>query len=151
MSETPPYTCVQHQDPMVAYGRTVRLLRSVKPFADYRFGVFATVLLSQILRKHYVLTYSLPDKVEVGYFGWALCEEKIAKAWVEDGYVPSHEECQAGDCFVGATFHAVSPAVTRFQSRFVRSLYPNLTKLYGRRDYGERIRPLNIRNVVQDV
>lgn len=141
--------CMQRQGDAKDYATTINLLRSVAPFANYKFGVFSTVLLSQIRRKHYVLTYAMPEESPVGYFGWALCEERIAKAWVEDGYVPTHEECMAGDCFVVATFYGATPAVTRFQVRHVRKAYPNV-KVYGRRDYGERLRPLRIRNLVDE-
>lgn len=141
--------CLQHRGDAKDYATTVNLLRSVAPFSNYRFGVFSTVLLSQIRRKHYVLTCAMPEEKPVGYFGWALCEERIAKAWVEDGYVPTHEECMSGDCFVVATFYGATPAVTRFQVRHVRKIYPNV-KVYGRRDYGERLRPLRIRNLVGD-
>lgn len=139
--------CLQHRSATQAYATTINLLRRVAPFSNYRFGTISTVLLSQIRRKHYVLTYAIPEEKPVGYCGWALCEERIAKAWVEDGYVPSHEECMAGDCCVVATFYGASPAVTRFQARYVRNAYPNV-KVYGRRDYGERLRPMQVRNVI---
>ncbi len=145
--ESTSFTCMQPRSEAIAYATTVNLLRSVAPFSNYKFGMFSSVLLGQIRRKHYVLTYAMPEKKPVGYFGWALCEERIAKAWVDDGYVPSQEECMKGDCFVVATFYGASPEVTRFQTRFVRKIYPNI-KVYGRRDYGERLRPMRIRNVV---
>ena len=141
--------CVQHRNPAIAYATAVNLLRSVAPFSNYRFGVFSSVLLGQIRRKHCVLTYAMPEDRPVGYFGWALCEERIAKAWIEDGYVPTQEECMKGDCFVVATFYGATPEVTRFQVRQVRKIYPNI-KVYGRRDYGQRVRPMHIRNVVGD-
>ncbi len=149
MQEGSSLRCAQHRNTAIAYATAVNLLRSVKPFANYRFGVFAGVLLGQIQRKHYVITYAMPEERPVGYFGWALCEEHIAKAWVEKGYVPTQEECMKGDCFVVATFHGATPAVTRFQVRHVRKAYPNV-KVFGRRDYGQRLRPMRIRNVVGD-
>lgn len=150
----PKLQCRQHPVPIVALGNAINLLRTATPFSTYRFGVFSSVLWGQIVRKHYVFTLS--GRQLVGYFGWALCDEKVARAWVEEDYVPTHEECLDGDCFVGATFYAKTREVTFFQIRHVRRLYPNV-KAFGRRDYGElpgpmggRLRPMNTFNIVKE-
>jgi hemolysin-activating ACP:hemolysin acyltransferase len=135
--------CLQLRDPMQAYGHTVNLLRKTEPFRHYRFGSFAGVVLGQILRKHYVLT--LAGKEVVGYFGWALCDKAIAEAWIERNYVPTFEECNGGDTFVIATFYGKTKQVTFFTTRHVRKMYPNI-EVYGRRDYGERLRPMKVSN-----
>lgn len=141
--------CLQPKSAVVAYASVVNLLRDVEPFSKYPFGSFATVLVSQIRRKHYVLTYRKGNEIPVGYFGWAMCTEEIAKRWIQDNYVPTHRECMSGDFFVVATFHAKSKEITRFQTRHVRGLYPNAT-VYGRRDYGGRLKPMRIKNVAPE-
>ena len=138
---------LQMEDPIQAFGHTVNLLRKVDLFKNYRFGSFSGVVLGQILRKHYVLTVAGKDVV--GFFGWAMCDEEIAKAWIERDYVPTYDECNGGDTFVTATIHAKTKQVMFFQARHVRKMYPGI-KVYGRRDYGDRMRPMHIRNMTQD-
>ncbi len=102
-------------DPYVSYGRAVNFLRGTEPFASFQFGPFAASIAGQIERDHYL--FATQDAEVVGYFGWAMCEEKVARAWVEGRYVPSFAECQSGDWVVGMTFHTTTPEVRAFMVR----------------------------------
>ena len=86
----------------------------------------------------------------VGYRGWALGEEGVARAWVEEGYVPTLAECMTGAYVVIAISYARSGEITRFQARAIRRLYPG-AQVFGRRDYGGRLRPLRVRNTQADM
>ena len=122
----------------------VNLLRFVEPFSTYAFGPFAGNLMGQIKRGHYVFT--LQAKRVVGYLGWALCDREVATAWLDQRSMPSFEECEDGECWVGLTFHAVTREACFFQSRHVRRLYPNCEVMW-RRDYGDRRRDARLANV----
>ena len=139
--------CRQFKDPVYALGQAVNLLRHTKPFTSYHFGRLSNVLMGQIRRKHYVFTFD-GDR-PVGYAGWALCEEPVARAWIENRHVPSFAECDAGDCVVGITFYAETTKVCLFQARWCRNLYPN-AKVFGIRDYGSRERSTQLRNRVKE-
>ena len=130
--------CRRYTNKVFALGQAVNLLRDVPPFAGYQFDRIANVLIGQIRRNHYVFT--IAGGRAAGYAGWALCEESVARAWIERRYVPSFEECLSGDCVVGITFHAQTPEVCRFQARWCRNLYPD-AQILGIRDYGAHARP----------
>lgn len=133
----PGFVCFRLPERTYAFGLAIDTLRRHKPFSAFKFGRFATVIKGQIRRGHYVFTFR-GDQV-VGYAGWALCEESIAKAWIARTYVPKYDECLAGDYWVGITFYAESREVTFFQSRHCRNLYPNV-KVAFLRDYTGRER-----------
>lgn len=135
--------CRQFPDPVSALGQGVDLLRHHKPFSSYPFGRLSNVLMGQIRRGHYAFAFD--EARAVGYAGWALCREPVARAWVERRHVPSFAECQAGDCVVGITFYAETTAVCRFLVRWCRNLYPD-AKVFAIRDYGSRERPTQLRN-----
>lgn len=137
--------CRRYSNKVFALGQAVDLLRDVRPFSGYQIDRIANVLIGQIRRNHYVFT--IAGGRAVGYAGWALCEESIARAWIEQRYVPSFEECLSGDCVVGITFHARTPEVCRFQARWCRNLYPN-AQIFGIRDYGAHERPKQLRNPI---
>jgi len=135
--------CRQIKDPRYALGYTTNLLMRVEPFASYHFGRFTKVLLGQIRRRHYLLTVA--EGTAVGYVGWALCTDEVARAWVHQNRVPSFEECRGGDCWVGITFYAATREVCLFQVRHLRQRYPGC-KIAGIRDYGARQRPTQLSN-----
>ncbi len=135
--------CRQFENGLYAFGMAVNLLRRTQPFSSYEFGKFANVLMGQVRRKHYALAISAG--YPVGYVGWALCQEHVARAWVESRHVPSFAECTKGDCWVGITFHAESTPVCWALSRFCRIMYPGY-KIFGIRDYGVRQRSTNLSN-----
>lgn len=137
--------CVQIPDPFDALGRAADVLRRVQPFADYPFGRLSNVLMGQVKRGHCVFTL-IDDRV-VGYAGWAMCREDIARAWIENRYVPNFAECSDGDCWVGITFYAETREACFFQSRWLRRKYPN-AKVLGIRDYGRERRPTQLTNPV---
>lgn len=128
----------------MALGQAVDLLRRVQPFASYSFGRLSSVLSGEIKRQHYVFTFD--GRRPVGYAGWALCDEPIARAWIEERYVPSFAECSGGDSWVGITFYAASKEICLFQARWCRARYPGL-KVFGIRDYGRRSRRTEVKNV----
>jgi hemolysin-activating ACP:hemolysin acyltransferase len=136
-------SCGQFDDPVVALGQAVELLRRVQPFATYSFGRLSSVLSGEIKRQHYAFTFD--GRTPVGYVGWALCDEPIARAWIEERYVPSFAECSDGDSWVGITFYAASKEICLFQARWCRARYPSL-KVFGIRDYGSRSRRTEVKN-----
>ncbi|MEM9682586.1 MAG: toxin-activating lysine-acyltransferase [Pseudomonadota bacterium] len=142
-SAAAPMQCRQFKDPVMALGRATNLLMRTDPFASFEFGRFSKVLQGQIRRRHYVFT--LAEGVPVGYAGWALCNEDIARAWIEERSVPTFEQCRSGDTWVGITFYAASREVCFFQSRFLRRRYPGM-KVMTIRDYGARRRSTSFVN-----
>ena len=138
--------CRQLEDPVLALGQAVNVLRRVEPFASYTFGRLANVLMGEIRRRHYVFTFDA--EAPVGYVGWALCDEAIARAWIEERYVPTFAECAAGDSWVGITFYATTKEACLFQARWCRAQYPGL-KVFGIRDYGRRSRQSKTRNATR--
>lgn len=146
MPAPPDLHCRQVDDPVLALGQAVNLLRRVQPFASYTFGRLANVLMGEIRRRHHVFTFD--GKTPVGYAGWALCDEAIARAWIEERYVPTFAECSAGDSWVGITFYAASKEVCLLQARWCRAQYPGL-KVFGIRDYGRRSRQSKVTNAAQ--
>jgi hypothetical protein len=136
-------SCRQFDDPVVAIGQAVDLLRRVQPFASYTFGRLSSVLSGEIKRQHYVFTFD--GETPVGYAGWALCDEPIARAWIEERHVPSFAECSNGDSWVGITFYAASKEICLFQARWCRARYPGL-KVFGIRDYGRQSRRTEVKN-----
>lgn len=143
MPTSPTMHCRQLDDSALALGQAVDLLRRVQPFAAYTFGKLANVLMGEIRRRHYVFTFD--DETPVGYAGWALCDEAIARAWIEQQYVPTFAECSTGDSWVGITFFAATKEACLFQARWCRAQYPGL-KVFGIRDYGRRSRQSTVRN-----
>ncbi|MGI9434595.1 MAG: toxin-activating lysine-acyltransferase [Geminicoccaceae bacterium] len=140
----PTLYCRQFEDPIHAFGQAVDLLRRTQPFASYTFGKLTNVLMGEIKRRHYVFTFD--DRGPVGYAGWALCDEAIARAWIEERYVPNFAECSSGDSLVGITFYAAKAEVCFFQARWCREQYPGL-KVFGIRDYGRRSRQSEVTNL----
>jgi len=116
----------------------VNFLLSVDPYASYRFGRFARTLAGQIERGHYL--FAVRGKQIVGYVGWAMCEETVARAWVEGRHTPSFEECRGGDCTVLMTWHAVSRDVVMFLARELRKAYPNHKAIFSRQYVGGKPR-----------
>jgi hemolysin-activating ACP:hemolysin acyltransferase len=138
--------CRQLEDHVVALGQAVNVLRRVQPFASYTFGRLANVLMGEIRRRHYVFTFDA--ETPVGYVGWTLCDEAIARAWIEERYVPTFAECSAGDSWVGITFYAATKEACLFQARWCRAQYPGL-KVFGIRDYGRRSRQSKTKNTTR--
>lgn len=132
--------------PIVALGLAVELLRGRPPFSRFRFGKFASVIKGQIRRGHYLFTFR--GNQPVGYMGWAVCEERIAKAWLEEGYNPTFKECMSGDTCVLITFVSPSREVTFHQIRQSRLLYPD-RPIYFMREYKDgRSRKSTVRNKI---
>ena len=131
------------KDGFVAIGRAINMLRQVQPYASYKFGEFAGTLAGQIERGHYL--FAVRDQQLVGYIGWALSDEAVARAWVEGRYVPSMEECKDGDYFVLMTMHASTQGVAFFLTRECRKIYPNRRVIFTR-DYADQ-RPRRVGTV----
>jgi hypothetical protein len=123
-------TLGRFHDPHVALGRVVSFLRDVQPFASFDFGVFAGTLVGQIERGHYF--FVLRDEQVVGYFGYALCDEAVAQAWMDGRYVPTLDECRHGAVIVGMTMHTVSREVFTFLIRESRKLLPKARTVFRR-------------------
>ncbi|MCW9032895.1 MAG: toxin-activating lysine-acyltransferase [Rhodospirillales bacterium] len=126
--------CRKLKEPFQALGVAINVLRRVSPYANYPFGKLSNVLMGQVRRGHYVFTFD-DEGTPVGYVGWALCDEEIARKWMEGEYVPSSEECKNGDCGLVVTFYAANKEALLAQTRYCREKYPNI-KVFGIRDYG---------------
>ena len=124
--------CRRFKHPIFAFGATIDLLRSHKPFRDAPFGTYSSIVRGQIARDHYVFAIS-GNKI-VGYVGWAICEEPIAKAWTERRHAPKYNECLSGDCWVGLTYFAQSRKATFAMMGHIKRRYPGF-KIYGLRRY----------------
>jgi hypothetical protein len=117
---------------MVAFGAAIDLLRPHKPFSQAPFGVYASVVRGQIAREHYV--FAVQERLIVGYVGWAICEEAIARAWTEQRHAPKYAQCLSGDCWVGLTYYATSRHATFAMMGHIKQRYPGY-KIYGLRRY----------------
>src|SRR5262249_58991386 len=124
--------CRRFKNPALAFGVVVDLLRPHKPFADAPFGTYASILRGQIARGHYV--FAVKDGKVIGYVGWAICEEPIAKAWTQRRHAPRYAECLSGDCWVGLTYYAQSRHATFAMMGHIKRRYPGF-KIYGLRRY----------------
>jgi hemolysin-activating ACP:hemolysin acyltransferase len=131
-ADAAPLVCRRFKNPMIAFGAAVDLLRLYKPFRQATFGVYASVLRGQIAREHYV--FAVQERLVVGYVGWALCNEEVARAWTERRHTPKYAECLSGDCWVGLTYYASSRHVTFALMGHIKRRYPGY-KIYGLRRY----------------
>jgi hypothetical protein len=127
-----PVVCRRFGRPLVAFGAAVDLLRMHKPFSEAKFGTYAAVLRGQIARQHYV--FAVQGERAVGYAGWALCSEEIARAWTERRYTPAYAECLAGDSWVGLTYYARSRQITFALMGHIKKRYPGY-RIFGLRRY----------------
>ena len=134
--------CRQHANEATAMGMVIELLYDVPPFGDMTARELMGTIIGQIRRKHYVL--AVQDEQVIGYVGWALSTESIAKGWAEGRHRPTYEESLDGDCVILMMWYAQSAAATRQLARYLRRIYP------GRRFYGRRMkedrpsRPLSV-------
>ncbi len=124
--------CRRFKNPVFAFGAAIDLLRSHKPFSEAPLGVYASNLRGQIAREHYV--FAVKDGSIIGYVGWALCDERVAKAWTEQRYAPKYKECLSGDCWVGLTYYAKDRHATFALMGHIKRRYPGY-KIYGLRRY----------------
>ena len=139
-------SCIRLDNPQTALGCAVRILRSGQPFRSNKFGAFTDAVVRQIKRGHYVLT--VQDDMVFGYFGWAICSEEVAHAWLERRRAPTPETCEGDDCFIVETFYAKSREAAFFQTRHVRKLYPTVQVFCRRAKKGQPLRPVRLRNVM---
>ena len=146
MADQETIQCVRTEDQQRAFEGVARLLLSVKPYCDYKFGPLANVLLGQISRSHYA--FALQGKSVVGYAGWALCEPEVARDWIEGRRTPLAEECAFGSVVVLTTFHAQARAAVFALTRHMRKRYPGHEFVF-RRDYGDRWRTNSVRDLGQ--
>ena len=138
--------CRQFKEPFQALGAAINMLRRVEPYANYEFGKMANVLMGQVRRGHYVFTID-ENGTPVGYVGWALCEEEVARKWMSGDYTPTSEECESGDCGLVITFYAANKQALLAQTRYCRVKYPNI-RVFGIRDYGDGDRLAEVFNKV---
>ncbi len=124
--------CRRFKRPLIAFGAVIDLLRSHKPFREAPFGTYASNLRGQIARDHYV--FAVRENRVIGYVGWALCSEAIAKAWTERRHAPKYAECISGDCWVGLTYYAADRHATFAMMGHIKRRYPGF-KIYGLRRY----------------
>ncbi len=124
--------CRRFKNPLLAYGAVIDLLRTHKPFSDAPLGTYASNLRGQIAREHYV--FAVRNRTIIGYVGWALCSEAVAKAWTERRHAPKYAECINGDCWVGLTYYAQSRHATFAMMGHIKRRYPGF-KIYGLRRY----------------
>lgn len=146
-SEKPPgeIECRQHPNDATSIGMVVELLHEVPPFSDMTARELTGTVIGQIRRGHYVL--AVQDERVIGYVGWALASEEIAKGWAEGRHRPTYEESMDGDCVILMMWYAQSAAATRRLARFLRRLYPGY-RFYGRRmKDGRPSRPLSVRDI----
>lgn len=130
-----PIICRQLQRPMLALGIAANLLRRKPPFSNFNFGRMTGVLIGQIRRNHYLISFR--NGQPVGYVGWAVTTTEIAERWLNEGYTPKYHECITGDCCVLLTVYSESPDITLYEIRQARRRYPN-HRIYFMRDYAKK-------------
>lgn len=138
-----PYRAFTDENAYAALGRAVSYLMTKPNFKDLKFGFWSRTLVGQINRKHYFLTAE-GQKI-VGFVGWALVNEDMAKAWLEDSSDFNSADCVNGDCMVINAWAADTDAVNRFNLRQIRHHLVGLKAAYAKRFYKNgRIRPLKV-------
>lgn len=130
-----PIVCRQLQRPMLALGIAANLLRRRPPFANFNFGRMTAVLIGQIRRGHYLISFR--GGTPVGYVGWAVTTTEIAERWLHEGYAPKYHECLEGDCCVLLTVFSEGRDITLHEIRQARLRYPN-HRIYFMRDYAKK-------------
>lgn len=126
---------MRHSNPYYALGLACELLRNELPYSQYPFGNFTSNLLGQIQREHYIFTRQ--GHQLVGYAGWGMATREVAEKMYSENHVPTFEECQSGDCWLGLTFYAMSKKICNFQARQIRLMYPNI-EFYFKREYAHQ-------------
>lgn len=134
--------CRQHRYDVAAIGMAVELLHDVHPFREMTAHELIATIIGQVRRKHYVL--AVEGEEVIGYVGWALSSEAVAKGWAEGRHRPSYDECEGGDCVILMMWYAESAAATRRLAKYLRREYPG-HRFYGRRMKQDRTpRPLSV-------
>ncbi|WP_425410222.1 toxin-activating lysine-acyltransferase [Hyphococcus sp.] len=149
MSETPPnaesskYRALQDKNPYAALGRAVGYLMTKPNFKELKFGFWSRTLAGQINRNHYFL--AAEEGKIVGFVGWALVSEEMAKAWLNGNADFDSVDCKSGDCMVINAWAADTNAVNRFNLREIRRHLVGLEAAYAKRFYKNgRVRPLRV-------
>jgi hypothetical protein len=118
--------------PLFALGAAIELLHSHQPFAAYPVIAFARTLRGQIARGHYL--FAIRGGTLLGYVGWAICKEEIARAWVERRYVPTPAECSEGNTIFPQTYFSRENTATFALYGALRERYDGYN-VYGLRQY----------------
>lgn len=100
-----------------------------QPFGAYRADRLIGSLSGQVKRGHYA--FAVRGGTIIGYAGWALCTEPTARAWLEDGQVPSPDQYSGGDV-------VVIVIVIADDTEAVRNLKAHLRKLYRGKSFMAR-------------
>jgi hemolysin-activating ACP:hemolysin acyltransferase len=117
-------------DPFMAIGAACRLMADVQPYAGLVFGEFVKTISGQVRRGHYL--FARRDRQILGYTGWALCEEDVAKKWILGQGAPDSDACQDGPVFVLVTLAATEKIATGSLIRACRKLYPGRRAMFHR-------------------
>lgn len=115
----------QVADPDKALGLAAAYVAAHPPFGSYRADKLLGSIVGQVRRRHYA--FAVRDKAIIGYVGWALCTPDVAKAWVEEGRVPSSEQYDGGEVFVPIIVIAEDQAALRHLSMHMRQKYKGKT------------------------
>jgi hemolysin-activating ACP:hemolysin acyltransferase len=144
-SAKPAIRCIQFKDSYKALGLAISMLSKIEPYGQYRLNKLVPTLFGEIRRGHYA--FAVRGEEVIGYSGWALCSQEVAREWVAGRYKPSYEECVGGICPVLVTFHSKHKAATWPLIRYMRSLYPG-QEVFFTRDYaGRKSRDARVLNV----
>lgn len=142
-ADAPQYRSFRDDNAYAALGRAVSYLMTKPNFKDLKFGFWSRTLVGQINRKHYFFTAER-DKI-VGFIGWALVDEDMAKAWLDNSADFNSADCVNGDCMVINAWAADTEAVNRYNLREIRQHLVGLKAAYAKRFYKDgRIRPLRV-------
>lgn len=117
-------------DAPMAIGTACQFLAGREPFAGLAFGEFVKTISAQVQRGHYL--FARRDLEVLGYIGWALCDEAVAREWVSGRGAPQTELCINGPVFVAITFASKEKAATRCLIRDCRRLYPGRQVMFHR-------------------
>jgi hemolysin-activating ACP:hemolysin acyltransferase len=135
---------VQVDDPARALGMAVSYLMSKPAFARLPFGHWASVLIGQINRRHYL--FAARGKTLVGFAGWAFTTRDKAEAWIAGVSDPSFEDSKEGEIIVINAWEASTPEVHHFLVDAMRKISQVKEMIYFKRFYDDgRVRPVRLK------
>ena len=120
-------------------GLALDLLRRSDLYYKMEAGKLVGMLMGQMKREHYC--FLLQNGNVMGYCGWALCEESIARKWINKEYIPSYSECMNGNVLVIVTLSTSKSKGLYYLKSVFKELYP-AHLIYGMRNYISHNRPV---------
>jgi hemolysin-activating ACP:hemolysin acyltransferase len=119
----------QIADANTALGLAAAYVVAHPPFGSYRADKLIGSIAGQVQRRHYA--FAVRDGSIVGYLGWALCQQDVADARVEQGHAPTSEQCRQGDVVVIVIAIADDKTALRQLVAYARKLHAGKVYVAG--------------------